>query len=115
HQFELGRVIPVRLIYGIVALPVFSHEQHDQNHHRNDDEQHESCCDDDEIALLHGDIAGRRHHHGITAGENWCHEGHEQKFGKTRHCGPWEETALVCGLLPWHPLRHRTFCPLASA
>ena len=68
HQLEHGRVIPVRRILRVPvgsAIPPGEHQRHDD--HRHDHDQHQTGGPENQITLLHGDIAGGRHHHHVTA------------------------------------------------
>ena len=71
HQFELDRMVPLRLVRRVrVGRPVAPGEEQRQHDDRHDDEQHQQRRDDQQPRLLHGNIAGRvEHHHAATGQE----------------------------------------------
>ena len=69
-EFELRRMIPIRLVSGRRRSIADSARQKDrQRHDRQDDEQHQAGRFDQQIALLGGDIAGRGQNHEIAAAQ----------------------------------------------
>ncbi len=90
HQFELDRMVPLRLVRRVrVGRPVAPGEEQRQHDYRHDDEQHQQGRDDQQPRLLHGNIAGRVEHHRTATGQEAG--GRKRQQGLHQDLCPWKK------------------------